>query len=373
MLGLYIHIPFCSQVCPYCDFTKMVASENFKKSYIEALCKEMKLKKLDNYTFDTLYIGGGTPSSLSLELLEILFSNLEKYINLKSLQEITFEMNPEDVNEDILKLLKKHFVTRISLGIQSLNSKIQSIIKRFLTKPDLEKIVELFKKYDFNNYSFDLMYGFSNETLEDVEEDVKDLLKYNPTHISTYALILEPHTIFYYKTTHDHVNFEASDDLEALMYYKITDILELNGYHNYELSNFSKEGYMSKHNLIYWNYDYYLTLGASATGLYNDVRYKTTSSISKYINGLLNDNKLVYEKEVLSFDELIEEYIITNLRKADGINMSKFNEKFKNTIYNLLPNTALLLKQGYLEVSGNNIFIPKKYRYVSNAIMAKLL
>lgn len=373
MLGLYVHIPFCNQVCPYCDFTKMVAGRDLKKSYIDALCKEMSIKKLNNYTFDTLYIGGGTPSSLSLDLLDQFFSTLNTYVPLEKLKEISFEMNPEDVNLEILLLLKKYHVSRISLGIQSLNPKIQNVIKRFCTKDRLQEIVNLLHQTGFNNYSFDLMYGFSNETVEDVKNDVLDLISYHPTHISTYALILEEHTILYHKTVTDNLNFEASDDLEAKMYETITSLLEANGYHNYELSNFAIDGYKSLHNLIYWNDESYYTLGAGATSLIDDVRYKTTTSITGYIDGILNQNKVKYTSEALNDEEKLEEYIITNLRKAEGINKEKFIIKFHNDIHNVLPNIELLLKQGILDENNEFIWIKKEYRYVSNAVMAKIL
>ncbi len=246
-VGLYIHIPFCNKVCPYCDFHKMVASKTLKENYINALIKELKLKDISKYDLSTLYIGGGTPSSLKMDLLEMLFSTLDKEINLENLLEFTFECNPEDIHIDLLKLLKKYHVSRLSIGIQTLNKSFQQYIKREFRYEKLSTVVKMLNECGFENYSFDLMYGFLNQTISDIKLDIDKLVSLNPTHISIYSLIVEDHTIFGKLKRDGHI-LESTDEEQAKQYLFIIDYLESLGYFQYETSNFSKIGYESKHN-----------------------------------------------------------------------------------------------------------------------------
>ena len=307
-LGLYIHIPFCNKVCPYCDFHKMVASDNLKESYIKALIKESIIKGISKYDLSTLYIGGGTPSSLKMDLLEMLFSSLNKEIKLENLLEFTFECNPEDISVELLTLLKKYHVTRLSIGVQTLNKSYQHYINRIFDEEKLSTIVNLLNKFDFKNFSFDLMYGFLNQTVDDIKTDIDKLIKFNPTHISIYSLIVEEHTIFG-KLTRDGKVLESSDDIQADQYLFIIDYLDENGYYQYETSNFAKIGFKSKHNLIYWDHDDYLCLGSGASSFIDDVRSVTTTKIHDYINSLNNNELPSVEAELLDFEDVTDEFV----------------------------------------------------------------
>ncbi|MBE6130756.1 MAG: radical SAM family heme chaperone HemW [Erysipelotrichaceae bacterium] len=371
-LGLYIHIPFCNKVCPYCDFHKMVASDNLKEKYIKALIKELKLKGISKYDLSTLYIGGGTPSSLKMDLLEMLFSSLNNEINLKNLLEFTFECNPEDISKELLTLLKKYHITRLSIGIQTLNESFQHHINRMFSDEKLSTVVNLLNECGFENYSFDLMYGFLNQTISDIKSDIDKLVSLNPKHISIYSLIVEDHTIFG-KLMRDGMVLESSDEEQAKEYLFIIDYLKKFGYHQYETSNFAKMGFESKHNLIYWDHDEYLCLGSGASSFIDDVRSVTTTSIHNYINNLNNDLLPDVDSELLDFEDITDEFVMMALRKNKGIDTLEFYNKFGVDIYEYYPNVSYLLDNDIIEQKSHYLSIKKEFRYVANSVIVKFI
>lgn len=371
-LGLYIHIPFCNNVCPYCDFNKMVASDDLKEKYIKALIKESKIKNISKYDLSTLYIGGGTPSSLKMDLLEMLFSSLNEVINLEKLEEFTFECNPEDIHKDLLNLLKKYHVSRLSIGIQTLNKNLQKEIKRVFDEEKLSTVVKLLNECGFTNYSFDLMYGFVKQTTLDIKLDIDKLVSYNPTHISIYSLIVEDHTIFG-KLKQDGLVLEASDDEQANQYLFIIDYLEKLGYYQYETSNFAKPGFKSKHNLIYWNHEDYLCLGTGASSFIDDVRSVTTTRIHEYIDSLKNNKLPFVESELLDFEDLTDEFVMMALRKNEGVDIELFEELFGVDIFEYYPNINYLLDNNIIEQRGKFLAIKKEFRYVANSVIVKFI
>ncbi len=372
MLGLYIHIPFCNNICPYCDFTKTVSTSERKNSYIEALCREMKLKKLDNYSFKSVYIGGGTPSSLDLNKLDYLLTSLNNYINLSDLEEFTIECNPKDITLDFIKLIKKHHITRVSIGVQTLNPKLQKTINRFVTINELDEIVNKLRLNGIENINIDLMYAIPGETLDDLNNDLSEIIKLNVPHLSVYSLILEEKTIFYHlykKGTLDLI----SEDLESTMYKTVVSRLKSNGYNHYETSNFSKIGYESRHNLIYWNCDEYIAIGAAGSSYFENRRTTNTKNITKYINKINNFIIELDEDEFISKEEAMNEMIILGLRKCSGINTSEFLKKFGTEITEQFPKIHDLIKEGLLAFSNNHLFIPEEHIYISNHIIVKIL
>ena len=371
-IGLYIHIPFCNKVCPYCDFHKMVASNNLKEAYIKALINEFKLKNISKYQLSTIYIGGGTPSSLSIDLLEMLFSTLNENLKLNELLEFTFECNPEDIDIDLLKLLKKYHVNRLSIGIQTLNKSFQQLIKREFEFEKLSTIVALVKEFGFVNYSFDLMYGFKNQVINDIKSDIDSLISLNPKHISIYSLIVEDHTIFG-KLKNDGKVLESNDDEQAKQYLFIIDYLEKLGYHQYETSNFAIVGYKSKHNLIYWDHDDYLCIGSGASSFIDDIRSVTTTFIHEYIHNLNNNELPHIDSELLDFEDLTDEFIMMALRKNEGVDTLLFEEKFGVDIFEYYPNIKYLLDNNIIEQRGKFLSIKKEFRYVANSVIVKFI
>jgi oxygen-independent coproporphyrinogen-3 oxidase len=275
--SIYIHIPFCKKICNYCDFCKIYYDENTAEKYLESLKKEIESYSI-NGTYKTIYIGGGTPSSLSITLLEKLFSYL-KNIKLVDDYEFTFECNIDDITEEKLRLLKDNRVNRLSIGVETINRDLQKFINRLHTKEEITNKITISKKY-FSNINIDLIYAIPGETLEILKEDLDFITNFNINHISLYSLIIEEHTKLYI----DNVK-PIDDNLDYEMYYYIINYLKEKGYKHYEVSNFAKEGYQSIHNLTYWNNNKYYGLGLGASGYINNTRYNNTRSITKYLKG----------------------------------------------------------------------------------------
>lgn len=356
--GIYIHIPFCNKICSYCDFCKNFYNEKIVEDYLNTLSKEVECN-YKNECVNTIYIGGGTPSSLSIQMLDKLFSIINK-IKLTDDYEFTFECNYEDITEELLIKLNDNNVNRLSIGLQTFNKKFESILERMIDKEKMINNVFLAKKY-FNNINVDLMYAIPGETKEDLVNDINEFLKLDVPHISTYALIFEEHTKL------NLSNFEEiNEDLQNEMYYLIINKLKEKGYKHYEISNFAKENYESKHNLIYWNNDRYYGFGAGASGFIGNIRYDNTKSIFKYIK---ENNK---NEEELSEKELMNDEVMLNLRKTDGINKKIFFEKFNKEIKNVFNYKELLIN-GLIIETDENIFINEKYLFVSNEIIVRFL
>lgn len=355
MKSCYIHIPFCKNICSYCDFCKNYYNEKIVLEYLDALEKEVK----ENYKKEklkTIYIGGGTPSSLTKKALDKLFKITNNFL-LEEIYEFTFECNYEDITDELLSTLKQNKVNRISVGFQTFNERFSHILERKINKRKMIENVNLAKKY-FDNINIDLMYAIGNETMDELKGDIEEFIKLDVPHISTYALILEEHTKLKAKSYK-----ELSDDLQSKMYYMIVDKLKENNYIHYEISNFSKKGYESKHNLTYWNNKLYYGFGAGASGFIDNTRYDNTKSIFNYIK----DKKRVYEEE-LSINDLMKDEVMLNLRKTSGINKVDFNDKY-NKCVNEAFDYSTLKEKGFLEENEENIYIKEEYLFVSNEII----
>ena len=344
----YIHIPFCKKICTYCDFCKMYYNENFINKYLEALDKEIN----DNYkgeTLKTLYIGGGTPSCLNMDELRKLFEVLKKF-ELDFNYEFTFECNLNDITEELLLFLKENNVNRLSIGVESFNEKILKVLGRKYNFDIMEKL-ELVKKY-FSNINIDLIYGVNGESLEDLKEDLDKFIKLDVSHISIYSLILEDNTILKVN------NYEEIDsDLCRSMYDYICDILEKEDYIHYEISNFSKEGFQSKHNLNYWNNGKYYGFGLGASGFTKNIRYSNTRGVNKYLKGNFRS-----EEEIISEKVDMENFMILGLRKIEGVSKQEFYKRYNKKIEDVFNVSKL-------EESKDYYFIKKDNMYVSNYIL----
>lgn len=355
----YIHIPFCKKICSYCDFCKNYYNELVVDNYLDNLKKEIS-KNYKNEVLDTLYIGGGTPSSLSSKNLNKLIYILKTF-KLNNSYEFTFECNYEDINEELLDLLKNNKVNRISIGIQTFNDKFSKVLNRDINKKEMIEKINLTKKY-FSNINIDLMYALPGESINDLKMDLEIIKKLDVTHISTYALIIEDHTNLKLQNIK-----ETRDDIQNKMYYLIVDYLKNNGYNHYELSNFAKENYESRHNLTYWNNDNYYGFGAGASGFIDNIRYDNTKSVFKYNAGITK----VYE-EKLSLNELMKDEVMLSLRKINGINKNDFYKK-----YNVLLEDAFdyknLIRNNFLTESSKNVYINENELFVSNEIIIMFL
>lgn len=359
MKSLYIHIPFCKSICSYCDFAKMFYNENLALSYLDELSNEVN----NNYKQDmleTIYIGGGTPSILNKKELNKLFSITNK-LNIEPNYEFTIEANIADINEEFLSLCKSNKVNRLSIGIETINDKFYKFLNRENNIEDIKNKIILAKKY-FSNINIDLMYAFPNETMEDLKCDLDFFKSLDVEHISIYSLIIEENTKLYI----DGIK-PISEELDREMYYYIIDYLENIGYKHYEISNFSKEGLESRHNLNYWNNLNYYGFGLGASGYIENTRYTNTRGINSYLKG----NYKIYE-EKLDKNKMMEEELICGLRKMKGINEKTFEEKFGIDIRDVF-NIDDLINKGLLIEEDNYIYIPKDKLYVSNNILLNFI
>lgn len=360
MKSCYIHIPFCDSICSYCDFCKFIKNEEWVNKYLVALEKEIK-SKYKNELLNTIYIGGGTPSCLNISELNKLF-NIIKLFNKDKSIEFTFECNIENITKEKLELLYNNGVNRLSIGVQTFNNKYLSFLNRNHTKEDVINKINLAKKIGFKNINIDLIYALPNQTLEELESDIDEFLKLDITHISTYSLIIEPNTKLYINEINN-----IDDELDYKMYKLICDKLKKNGYNHYEVSNFSKEGFESQHNLTYWNNNEYYGFGIGASGYIDGIRYDNTKSFNKYISGFY-----IKESHELDINETIENEFILGLRKINGINKQEFKNKYNKDIKDIEIVNKLINSNKLLE-DEKNIYINKEYIYVSNDILVEFI
>ena len=356
----YIHIPFCHNICSYCDFCKLLYNKKIVSNYLEELAKEISLI-YQGEELKTIYIGGGTPSALSLEELETLFKILNMLNKSKAI-EYTIEGNFESTTKEKLLLYKKYGINRLSFGLESISDKNLQFLERTVIKKQVKEVIKEARKLGFNNINIDLMYALPTETEADLNIDLDYILSLNVEHISTYSLIIEPHTKLSIKSVKN-----IDEDLDFKMYNLICKKLKLNNYFHYEISNFSKKGFQSKHNLCYWNNQEYYGFGLGASSFLNNCRINNTKSINKYLEG-----NFFLNKDFLSDEDKIEYEIMLNLRKSEGINLEKFRKKFGrelNSIYNYYS----LLKDGFLIEKDNCLFIPEEKWYISNEIIIRII
>ena len=320
----YVHIPFCTQICYYCDFSKVFIKNQPVDSYLEHLIEEYDSYDIKNLR--TLYIGGGTPTALSAPQLAFLLEKLTDKLDLSYLEELTIEANPGDLDQEKIAVLKDSPVNRVSLGVQTFNDRMLKQIGRSHSEKDIyENIVNL-KKAGFDNISIDLIYALPKQTMEDVKTNVAKAIALDIPHMSLYSLILENHTVFMNRMRRGKLPL-PKEDLEAEMFDYIIAELEKAGFEHYEISNFSKPGFESRHNLMYWDNAEYYGIGAGASGYVDGVRYKNHGPIRHYLQAVEAGNARVQE-EMLTLKEKMEEEMFLGLRKKSGVSKKRFEEKF---------------------------------------------
>ena len=354
MKSVYIHIPFCSNICSYCDFPKIYYHKKWINDYLEALNREIELR-YKGELIETIYIGGGTPSSLEIEELEKLFSIIKK---IKSnYLEFTIECNLDNLTKEKIDLFKRNNINRISIGIESFDKKNLKFLNRNLNNLEL---IPYMKKIGIDNINVDLIYALPTESKKTLINDIDKLLELDVPHISTYSLIVEPHTMIYNK------KIENIDDFLDLEMYNII-CSKLKAYNHYEISNFSKKGYESKHNLTYWNNEHYYGFGMGASGYIDNIRYTNTKSINEYIKG-----NYILEEEKLDIKETMENEMILGLRKLEGVNISNFKKRYNKEIKEVFK-IDKLIEEGKLLIENDYIKINSKYLYVSNEILINFI
>lgn len=365
-LGIYVHIPFCKRKCNYCDFISFQNKNEIILKYIECLKKEIrqsiKLTNSKDYIVKTIYIGGGTPSFIeSKYIIEIIKEIREKYI-VDENAEITIEVNPGTVTEQKLCDYYNAGINRLSIGLQSDNDEILKTIGRIHTYSEFLDTYKLARKVDFKNINVDLMLGLPNQTIELLENTVNNVIKLEPEHISVYSLILEEGTKLERQVKNGELNL-PDENTERIMYHLVKEILKQNEFIQYEISNYSKIGFESKHNIDCWKQKEYIGFGVSAHSYIDMERFSNTTDIEEYIKNIENEhmeeNYTINEKQ----DKIsqMKEYMMLGLRKIKGISITEFEQKFnQNPIYLYRMELNKLVNEELLEIDGDNIKLTLK-------------
>lgn len=375
--GVYIHIPFCHQICNYCDFNKVFFKNQPVDEYIEALGQEMRMTVENNpQTFthiETIFLGGGTPTSLSVEQLTRLMELIHLYIPLEQVMEFSSEANPDELTHEKLMVLKKYGINRLSLGVQSFNQEILKKLGRTHSNEHVFKTLRDAKEIGFSNISIDLMYGLPGQTLEQWQETLDIAFSLGLPHFSAYSLIVEPKTIFYNLMNKGKLSLPG-EDLEAKMYDMLMQQMEAHGLTQYEISNFAKKGFESTHNCIYWENDEYAGFGAGASGYLNNVRYQNIGPLRKYIEAVENGTLPLLDIHEVTKKERIEEEMFLGLRKTAGVSKQQFIEKFDVPMEQLFAeHIAKLETEGLIDNTEDVLKLSYNGRFVGNEVFQQFL
>ena len=377
MAGLYLHVPFCSSKCSYCAFYS-VTNNQLKQDYIEAVCKELYLRKhffqdihLKNNQFDpvvnTVYFGGGTPSCLDESNFEKIFNAIYDCFG-SSFEEVTIECNPDDITLPYAKTLKK-YANRISLGIQTFNNDQLKLINRRHNAEEAMNAVNIIKEVGISNISIDLIFGFPKETLADWLFDINQAIKLDVQHVSAYSLMFEEGTKLYHLLQKEKIE-QIPEELSVEMYDVLIDQLSEAGLVQYEISNFAKPGFESRHNSSYWNETPYLGVGPSAHSYNLSTRSWNVSNVSQYVKSIAK-GILPLEEEQIDEITRYNDLITTALRTKEGIHLNALQEDYAQY---LLEQSSEFIKEGtMIKTSDNRLALTRKGYYISDAIMAELI
>ena len=386
--GVYIHIPFCQKKCKYCDFTSVDnCDKEIKDKYIECLIKEIEnhcrgkvpllpLKNNQNQEINTIYIGGGTPSILPSEKIDQILQKIKEKFNVDENVEITIEVNPGTVSYEKLENYKKIGINRLSIGLQSSENRLLNLIGRIHTFEEFKEVYENARKVGFENINVDLMLGLPTQTSQELTDSLEKIINLSPEHISLYSLILEEGTELERLIENKELEM-ISEDLERKMYWETKKILEQNGYNHYEISNFAKKGFESKHNLSCWNQEEYIGFGLAAHSYINKMRISNIDNLEEYIYNIENndfDKNVVLQEKEQSFENQAKEYMMLGLRKIDGVSISEFEQKFQiHPLFYFRFEIAKLEEQDLVEVDLDNIRLTKKGLDFANIVFEEFI
>ena len=369
-IGIYIHIPFCIRKCNYCDFTSY-ANCSFIEKYIQAVSKEIEQEKeIEEYIVTTIYIGGGTPSSIDAKYIGEVLNKLKEKFNIKEDAEITIEINPGTVNIEKLTKYKEYGINRLSIGLQETDNKLLKMLGRIHTYEEFLNAYNMAKDVGFNNINVDLMIGLPNQNLDNIKKSLENIIKLSPKHISVYSLIVEEGTVICKEIESGILNL-PDEELEREQYWFVKNILEKNGYVHYEISNFAKNGFESKHNMNCWEQKEYFGFGLAAHSYINKTRYSNLENLKEYIQNLecgkYENNRIINEKQDTESEQ--KEYMLLGLRKLEGVSIGQFKLKFNtNPLFKFKKELNKLANEELIVVDGDNIKLSSKGLDLANVV-----
>lgn len=364
--GIYVHIPFCKARCHYCAFSSC-CDYTLQQAYFDKLFGEVDARADKRVKISTIYLGGGTPSSVDTQYLDKLFDKLNQRFDLSQTAETSVECNPESVTEELLACLKRNNVNRLSFGLQSCCDDTLKRIGRIHRYSDFIRALELSRECGFDNINADLILGLP-EDVADFYKSVQTVAALPLTHVSVYALELYERSPIYNLCK---TQYCFDDDALADMYDYAVAVLADNGFCRYEISNFAKAGRQCRHNLNYWDEGRYFAFGAAASGFVRDLRYTNPYAIKDYMNA--STDALLNSGQKVSLNEQADEYAMLRLRLADGVDLNEFSGRYKSDFCVFFPNARRLVEQGLLVLSDGRAFVPTDKIYVTNSILSELL
>jgi putative oxygen-independent coproporphyrinogen III oxidase len=371
----YIHIPFCEHICHYCDFNKVFLQGQPVDEYLAMLKKEMQLQLIQYPTakLETIFVGGGTPTSLNENQLAFLCESINEVLPYSKEVEYTFEANPGDLSREKLDVLFQSGVNRLSFGVQSFNDELLQRIGRTHRAKEVYETIEKAQSVGFTNISIDLIYGLPGQTMEDFMDTLEKALELDLPHYSSYSLIVEPKTVFYNLLQKGRLNL-TPQDLEAAMYIQLMEKMEKYGLHQYEISNFARSGFESRHNLTYWNNEEYYGFGAGAHGYTGGKRIANYGPLKKYMSPLSEGTLPIIEEHLVPLHEKLEEEMFLGLRKTDGVSIQHFKDKFSIDMKEVI---AIPLKEqiekGLLEEQNGYIRLTERGKLLGNEVFQEFL
>lgn len=358
--SLYVHIPFCDSICDYCDFTKLLYNDRFANEYLKSLKRE--LEEYSPFYVETIYIGGGTPTSLPYDNLAMLLEELSKYS--MSVREYTVEANPENLTIEKLKLLKKYGVNRLSIGVQTTDDEVSKKINRGHSFSQVKEAIKNAREIGFKNINIDLIIGLPNVTKSMFERDLKNIVSLDVDHISCYSLTVHPNTVFYTKNIE-----EPTPEFARELYDFAHEFLAQNGFIHYEVSNWAKHEKYSAHNLTYWKNDFYYGVGLGASGYLDGKRYKNFSNIQKY-----GKPNFIEEEEKINLNDLRTYQLLTNLRTIFGVDLEYFKNTFsEDLLVNKKKEIENLTNEKLLYIEDNHLKPTYEGMMVLDQILLKLI
>lgn len=375
MTAVYIHIPFCEHICYYCDFNKVFLEGQPVDEYVDLLIKEMEMvtKQHTMSPVETVFVGGGTPTTLNEAQLAKLCSAISRLFPMTKNAEFSFEANPGDLSISKLQVMKDHGVNRLSMGVQSFNNELLKKIGRIHTVDDVYQSVNNAKQVGFENVSIDLIFSLPGQTEADFEDTLTKALDLDLPHYSAYSLIIEPKTIFYNLMQKGKLILPG-EDAEANMYEKLMSTMEKHGRKQYEISNFAKPGYESRHNIVYWSNEQYFGFGAGAHGYVGETRYANYGPLKKYMQPLQNGDLPTFQQKELSLKEKMEEEMFLGLRKIAGVDKAHFQAKFGQSLDATFANAIdKTIEKGWLESTPESVRLTRRGRFLGNNVFQEFL
>lgn len=372
-IGIYIHIPFCKKKCNYCDFVSYCNKTDLIEKYVKAILKEIELQQI-NSEITTIYIGGGTPSFIDSSYIVQIINQIKKKGNIEN-AEITIEVNPGTVTKEKLETYRKCGINRLSIGLQTTNDQLLKQIGRIHNFQEFLETYEMARSVGFANINVDLMLGLPKQRIQDLKDSLETVIKINPEHISVYSLIVEENTPIAKQLDEGKIEL-PDEDTERNMYWYVKNTLELNGYAHYEISNFSKKGFESKHNMNCWNQKEYIGFGCAAHSYKDITRYSNTENLEEYIENIetnhLERNRII--NEIQNEEDRKKEYMLLNLRKIDGVRISEFKNKYRdNPIYLYRKELDKLVKENLIIVNEDQIKLTNKGLDLANIVWEEFI